>query len=134
MSRDGSRQVFAKTRRDETLESRRDKYRDRKRDKKDVRRDTIRDFEYSKVLNRDQFETGMSLSRKDETLLISNSRDEMGRDSISRLVSPRNETRLSILCPIWTVSRVKITLILPIFTFILCLYGFWVKYSKFQIF
>ena len=94
--RGGSRRVFAETRRDETLESRREKYRDRKRDKTDTCQDNSRLSIIPDFSIETHFETDMSISRQDETSLESKFRDETGRDGNSRLVSPRNGPRLGL--------------------------------------
>ena len=60
--------------------------------------DTNRDFQYQKFSNSRQISRlEKSLSRMDETLNFFKFRDETGRDENSRLVSPRNQSRLWLL-------------------------------------
>ena len=92
--RDGSRQVFADTRRDETncLISPKNETRLL------LRRIQVETNSRQIDISGMQFETYSSpyvdLSRQNETLNFSRSRDKTGRDENSRLVSPRNEPRL----------------------------------------
>ena len=83
-------------RRDESRQLYRDETRfETKVETESIHIDTNRDFQYQKFSNSRQISRlEKSLSRMDETLNFFKFRDETGRDENSRLVSPRNQSRL----------------------------------------
>ena len=85
--RDGSRQVFAKTRRDETLDSGRDKFRDRLRDRKDALWDNSRIWNLNDIQN--ETISRQEFFYRDKTRLYSNQIYETRRDETRILVSSR---------------------------------------------